>query len=82
LTDPNDRKQFVGNSIYQIIANAFGEQLAGRITGMLLDENVINFQQLLTNPVYFTTKSREAHALLMANMGSQVPQVQAQPLIQ
>jgi len=28
---------------------------------MLLDENVVNFKNLLTDPSYFTAKAREAH---------------------
>lgn len=53
-TDLGEKKQFVGNNIYSVIEEAFGQQFAGKITGMLLDENVVNFHQLLTNPAYFT----------------------------
>jgi hypothetical protein len=40
--DPVQKKQFVGNAIYGIIEGSFGPY-AGKITGMLLDENVVNF---------------------------------------
>jgi hypothetical protein len=33
---------------------------------MLIDENVINFKQLLTDQRYFTTKATEAFQLLVA----------------
>jgi len=66
LTNPNDRKQFVGNAIYQIIETSFNQSFAGRITGMLIDENVIKFEDLLTNQKYFTEKSYEAYHMLMA----------------
>jgi len=53
IADPNEKKQFVGNAIYPSIENAFGPLFAGKITGMLLDENVVDFYQLLTNLGYF-----------------------------
>ena len=42
ITDIIEKKQFIGNTIYPVIEQAFG-QYAGKITGMLLDENVVNF---------------------------------------
>jgi hypothetical protein len=36
-------KQFVGNTIYQTILQAYGETHAPIITGTLLDENVVDF---------------------------------------
>lgn len=65
ISNPADRKTFVGNSIYGIIEQVFGQQFAGRITGMLIDENVINFNSLLTDQNYFTTKAHEAFQLLV-----------------
>jgi hypothetical protein len=65
------RKQFVGNQIYPIIQSTFGEALAGRITGMLIDETVIDFTKLLTNQQYLTTKTYEAHSLLLASIQQQ-----------
>lgn len=63
---PDDRKQFVGNAIYGEIETYFNhfskdETLAGRITGMLIDENVVDFNQLLTNQGYLNMKVREAY---------------------
>ena len=37
------RPQFVGNNIYASIQAACGDEMAPRITGMLIDENVVNF---------------------------------------
>jgi hypothetical protein len=60
--------EFVGNSIYGHIQNALGEEFAPRITGMLLDENAgIDFQKLLTDNKYFTSKVYEAHQLILSS---------------
>jgi hypothetical protein len=56
----------VGNAIYPIIEQVFGSLNAGRITGMLIDENVINFNTLITDAGYFTTKAHEAFQLLLS----------------
>jgi polyadenylate-binding protein len=73
--ESNDNKrEFVGNAIYQSI-EAVMPQHAGKITGMLLDENVVNFKSLLTNQQYYNEKVQEAYQLLM----SQAPQ-QQQPM--
>lgn len=60
LKTPEERKNFVGNAIYPIIAASISAELAGRITGMLIDEKLVNFKDLLTNQQYFNTKCREA----------------------
>ena len=62
-----DKKNFVGNAIYGEIEAVFGENLAGKMTGMLIEENVVDFNQLLTNQGYFNQKVREAYILLMQN---------------
>lgn len=61
---PEARKNFVGNLIYPSIEQAFGSGLAGRITGMLLDETVIDFNKLIQDTTYFTNKAIEANTLL------------------
>jgi hypothetical protein len=58
----DERKNFVGNNIYGLIQAVLGE-FAPRITGMLLDESAVNFNQLLTDSQYFTSKVYEAHNL-------------------
>lgn len=57
-------KQFVGNNIYQTILNRFGEKHAPIITGTLLDENVVDFNQLLSNAEYFNARVIEAYNLV------------------
>lgn len=57
----DDRRTFVGNNIYETIQGVFGEELAPIITGTLLDENVVDFNQLLSNSQYFTGRVYEAH---------------------
>ena len=64
------RNNFVGNTIFGLIQAAFGDDIAPRITGMLLDENAVNYKQLLTDNQYFTNKVNEAYSLLMT-VGSQ-----------
>jgi|LauGreDrversion4_2_1035121.scaffolds.fasta_scaffold91890_4 hypothetical protein len=65
IPNAENRKTFVGNAIYGIIEQTFGSLFAGRITGMLIDEAVINFTTLLSDPSYFTTKAHEAYQLLL-----------------
>ena len=48
LENNGARKNFVGNAIYPIIEAKYGGQ-APRLTGMLLDETRVNFNQLLTS---------------------------------
>lgn len=43
-------KNFVGNNIYHIIQEKYGDESSGKITGMLLDNNTPNFHLYLTNP--------------------------------
>lgn len=62
--ESGQRNQFVGNSIFGTIAQAFGQADAPRLTGMLLDEKVIDLKQLVTDNNYFNTKVQEAFSLL------------------
>ena len=63
----DQRPQFVGNNIYASIQMACGDDMAPRITGMLIDENVVNFTNLLSDVNYFNTKVKEAYTLLAAS---------------
>lgn len=63
-TDSNARKNLVGNAIYQIIVEKVGPSLAGKVTGMMLDENIVNFTNLLTDRAYFDKLLYEAAQLL------------------
>jgi len=66
-----DKNNYVGNSIYGVIQAAYGDESAPRITGMLLDENAVNFKQLLTDSEYFKSKVDEAYNLLMTSLNQQ-----------
>ena len=77
LKTADERKNFVGNLIYPIVAT-LNADLAGRITGMLIDEKLVNFKDLLTNQQYFNNKCREAQALLVNALQSQQVPVQVQ----
>jgi len=69
-----DRNNFVGNNIYAVIQQAYGEENAPRITGMLLDENAVNYKQLLGDSEYFRGKVNEAYILLMNSLSNQQKQ--------
>ena len=64
-----DRNNFVGNNIYNLLMVAYQNDadLAGRITGMLLDENAVDFTKLLTDSQYFNDKKNEAYSMLMSS---------------
>ena len=66
IQDAGERRQFVGNAIYASIEAAYGAN-AGKITGMLLDENVVDFTSLLTNQAYLSQKAREAMNLIQVS---------------
>jgi hypothetical protein len=68
-----NKREFVGNAIYSSIEQVMPQQ-AGKITGMLLDENVVNFKTLLTNQQYYNEKVNEAYQLLVGHSGQPAPQ--------
>lgn len=62
--DAKDRRQAVGNAIYPQIQTWFGD-MAGKITGMLLDnDRIVDPMMLVSNPQYLQQKSSEAFQLL------------------
>jgi len=65
IKDINEKKQFIGNSIYPQIELALGTQFAGKITGMLLDETAVDIDRLLKDQAYLNGKVLEAHQLLI-----------------
>ena len=64
LKTTEERENFVGNLIYPAIVNAFGEQEAPTITGMVLDESAVDYKELLSNNSYFVSKINEARNVL------------------
>lgn len=74
LTDPNERKQWVGTLIYPVILKHVGEQLASKITGMVIDETAVNLPAMLQDQIYFNKNINEALNLL-----SNQAQAQGQP---
>jgi hypothetical protein len=64
----------VGNAVYPAINSVLGEQLAGKITGMIIDENAVNIQMLLSDQSYFNKNVNDAYVLLS---GHQQPLMQA-----
>ena len=59
-----ERKTFVGNNIYASIQRAFGDKAAPVITGMLLDEQAVDFKLLLSDNTYFVHQAQAANNLL------------------
>jgi hypothetical protein len=73
IQDPNARKQEVGNGIFPIIQQRYGD-FASKITGMLLDnEKIVNHYMLVTDFAYLNQKTDEAYQLLAQSAG-QTPQ--------
>ena len=68
----------MGNHIYQTIHQAYGEEFAPTITGMLLDESAVEFKLLLTQNQYFQAKAHEAYELLVQSKQNQEQAMQAQ----
>jgi hypothetical protein len=77
IEDINEKKQYIGNSIYPQIELVLGTPFAGKITGMLLDENAVDLERLLKDQAYLNDKVREAHQLLLQTQ-SQTPQAMPQ----
>jgi hypothetical protein len=62
--DPSEKRQEIGNTIYQFIQAQYGDA-AGKITGMLLDnDRIVDPIQLVTNMQYLQQKAHEAWSLL------------------
>ena len=62
--DPAERRQEIGNTIYSVIQQQYGEA-AGKVTGMLLDnDRIVDPIQLVTNVQYLQQKANEAWTLL------------------
>ena len=62
--DQVERRQEIGNNIYQVIQQQYGEA-AGKITGMLLDnERIVDSIRLVSDMQYLQQKAHEAWSLL------------------
>jgi len=62
--EPEKRREFVGNAVYPLIQAKLGDQ-AGRVTGMIIDENVVDIARLLSDHAYFNQQVNEAYRLLV-----------------
>jgi len=72
LAEPEKRREFVGNTVYPLIHAKLGET-AGRVTGMVIDEKVVNIEKLISDPAYFNQQVNEAYRLLMSAQPDQPP---------
>ena len=73
--DNENMKDMVGNFIYEHIQKIVGDQLVGKITGMILDLPLEEIKRVLYNYNYLLHKVKEAYALLMSQMQQQqIPQ--------
>ena len=64
LTDSQERKNIVGNAIYSTIVPYVGTAFAGKITGMVLDENAVRFELMMQDHAYFNKNINDAIHLL------------------
>jgi len=79
LNDTAQRRMMIGNSVYPAIMAVVGEQFASKITGMIIDENAVDLQMLMTDQTYFNKNINDAFVML-GGMGQVYPaQQQAMP---
>ena len=64
ITDAGERRQAIGNMIFPCIQQAYGPNYVGKITGMLLDEKVVNLQLLVTDQKYLSQIAGQAKNML------------------
>jgi hypothetical protein len=62
--DPSQLKQMIGNAVYTAIIRFVGENFAGKITGMVIEENAVNQMMLMSDQAYFDKNVNEAFKLL------------------
>jgi len=72
------RRSFVGNAVYPMIQEAIQDaNLVGRVTGMIIDETVVQINRLLSDQSYFNQQVNEAYKLLLQQQrGPATPQSQ------
>lgn len=74
---PEQRRSYVGNAVYPMIIEAITDaQLVGRITGMIIDENVVQIDRLISDQQYFNQQVNEAYKLLLSQQNQATPQSQ------
>jgi hypothetical protein len=61
IQDAQERKQFIGNVIYHEIDRIYHADLAGKITGMLLDESAVDLGRLSSDANYLSFRAFEAN---------------------
>ena len=82
MQDPMQRKQEIGNGIFGIISQSYGEY-ASKITGMLLDnERIVDHFKLVTDRQYLQEKAQEAYQLLAQSATQQQVVQNQQEMVQ
>ena len=64
---PEDQTDYLGNNLYEKVIAMCGEDLAPKITGMLLDMQQKDIIQLLRDPKALESKINEGMSLLHSN---------------
>lgn len=64
ISEEAERTQHLGNMIWESVSAAYGEEKAGKITGMLLDKKVVDHEKLLSDQAYFTELAGQAKDIL------------------
>jgi hypothetical protein len=82
VEDLQERKQFIGNTIYPVIEASVGGAYAGKITGMLLDEKAVEIDKLLVDQNYLSARVYEAYQLIEMTTKQQAQMMTQQPIMQ
>jgi hypothetical protein len=64
-------KQQVGEAIYPFVESYIGKELAGKVTGMLIDMDINLIATILTNYNEFISYSRRAHKMIVKELKEQ-----------
>ncbi|CAG9329697.1 unnamed protein product [Blepharisma stoltei] len=73
--DPSQHKQILGEALYHIVITFSNQNIAGKITGMLLEMTNDEIITLLSNPLELRVKVNEAIAVLRAAWASNPEQL-------
>jgi hypothetical protein len=62
--DPKARREIIGNSIYETVEKLVGSESAPKITGMIIDLNMLELLPTCSTLENLTVKVKDAFAML------------------
>ncbi len=62
--EPKERKEMIGNAIYETVEKTIGAEAAPKITGMIIDLSDLELIPAVSTLENLTAKIRDAHNLL------------------